>query len=256
MPRVALNPEFRVDTKQPERSLGELPTALGIELPKPRKATTLIDLPKKSSHPLVTTEETRDKIASSIEAEYARRKEEGMIDDENIRGLAYQPHAGGRPSDYNKKFPRIVYEFALVGLSDDRIAQAMGVCIKTFHNWKEQHPEFLQALVDGRENADRQVANAMFKRAVGFKYPAVRIFHNKDDGTVYAPYEEYMPPDVTAGFKWMSIRRGKMRKDGWDDSTDANGNPRPVVSVQINVNDPQEAAKQYREIMQLEGTAE
>jgi hypothetical protein len=165
------------------------------------------------------------------------------------------PHAGGRPSDYTKKHPIIVFNFALLGLSDERIAAAMGIDITTFHAWKNKKPEFSQALQDGRENVDGLVINAVFKRATGFKYDAVRIFHNKDDGTVYAPYEEYVPPDINAAKYFLGIRRGKLRKDGWLDDSGSGSPSGAPVQVVINVNDPQEAARQYREIMQLEGVA-
>ena len=249
-PRVTLNPELRVPTRQPV-SLGELPIALGVDYQSKRKATVPIDPPiERKGKVLSTTEEVKDAIRSSYRLKY----EEGTMPDEGITGLVYQPHAGGRPSKYMpQRDPRIAFEFALVGLTDERIALAMGIDVTTFYVWCKEKPEFSQALVDGRERADREVANAMYKRATGFKYSAVKIFHNKDDGTVYAPYEEYMPPDVTAGKYWMSIRRGRQRKDGWDALPEGmEGGTAPPVQITINVSDPQEAAKQYREIMQLE----
>ena len=260
MLRVTLNPEMRVSTAQPKMTLGELPTALGIEFKKEgRKATQPIDpepIKKKAfSSAIETTEETRELIVRSVKDEYARMHAEGEITDEGISQIAYKPHAGGRPTDYTKKHPTIVFHFALLGLSDERIAAAMGIDVTTFIAWRDSKPEFSQALVDGRENVDGLVINAVFKRATGFKYQSVKIFHNKDDGTVYAPYEEYVPPDINAAKYFLSIRRGKLRKDGWDDTGDANA-IRSAVQVNINVADPQEAAKQYREIMQLEGIAE
>jgi len=234
MPRVALKPELRVKTSQPSM-LGDLPTALGIELPA-RAADT--------SSAMRTTESTAAAIARSY-----RRAEDYEIDDEAIDTLTYKPHAGGRPTDWSKKFPRIAFTFALLGLSDERIAQAMGIDVTTFYAWQKDHPEFSQALVDGRDNADGLVVNAMFKRATGFKFKSVKVFNDKGV-PLYAPYEEFVPPDVTAGKYWLSTRR---RKEGWADAEAPAGS---AVSVTINVSDPQEAAKQYREIMQLEGVAE
>lgn len=253
MPRPMLNPELRVKTSAP-LSLGELPTALGIEIKPARKATVPIDPPSKH-HPLTTTEATATAIAKSYEY-----RGEGDIDDDAIPAIAYKSHAGGRPSKYTKAHPRIVFEFALLGLSDERIAAAMQIDVTTFYVWGKEYPEFSQALVDGRENVDREVANAMFRRATGFKYRTVKIMPNKADPErpIYAEYEEYMPPDVNAAKYWLGIRRGKMRKDGWaeaPENTDGGSAP-PAVSITINVRDPQEAAKQYREMMQLEGVAE
>jgi len=229
--------------------LGDLPVALGVTLPATRKATVPIDPPiERAPHPMATTESTADAIVRSYK--YAG---EGDIDDEDIMPIGYISHAVGRPSDYTKKMPKIAFTFALLGLSDERISSAMGICIKTFYMWCETYPEFSQALIDGRENVDGLVVNAMFRRATGFKYKAVKIMPNKEDPSspIYAQYEEYVPPDVTAGKYWLGIRRGKMRKDGWVDTEPENTMP-PPVQININVSDPQEAARQYREIIQGE----
>ena len=158
-----LNPELRVDTTQPEkeRTLGELPVALGMDIKPARKATVPIDPPSKRFIPSETTVETREMLVRAIKSEYERRHTEGEITDEGIQRIEYVPHAGGRPSDYTKKHPIIVFNFALLGLSDERIAAAMGIDITTFHAWKNKKPEFSQALQDGRENVDGLVINAV-----------------------------------------------------------------------------------------------
>ncbi len=262
MPRVTLNPALRVKTRpalNPELRvstspslLGDLPTALGVTFDKQQRALKPIDPPIKRRPPTtVTTAETASAIARSY-------KDEGVIEDDGITGLVYQPRAVGHPSDYTKKHPTIAFNFALLGLTDERIATAMGICVKTFYTWCNDHPEFLQAIIDGRENVDGLVINAMFKRATGFKYTSVKILPNKEDPErpIYAPYEEFIPPDVNAGKYWLGIRRGRLRKDGWDALPEGPENSAPPVQININVADPQEAAKQYREMMQLEGVAE
>ena len=256
MPRVStLNPELRVSTSAPvddTRSLGELPTALGIEFKKSQRAFVPMDPPiERRTTPIGTTEETRELITRSYRAEAPN------IKDQLITGFEYKPQvmSVGRPTKYHASFPSIAFRFALLGLSDERIAETLQIDVTTFYVWQKEKPEFSQAIYDGRENADGIVINAMFKRATGFKYDAVKIFHNKDDGTVCVPYEEYVPPDTNAGKYWLSVRRGKLRKDGWDDTNDS-GSGAPSVQVNINVTDPQEAARQYREIMQIEGVVE
>lgn len=280
MPRVVLNPEMRA-TKS---LLGDLPTALGIDvMPKTRQKRYEFDVPeaapirarpalkpelrvKTAASKAVAVAPTHEKprvdavpefdqeqYLKEAHERYRERYIEGQITDESISKMQYEPRKGGRPSDYTKKHPIMVFNFALLGLSDERIAAALGISIETFYQWHKTKPGFAEALVDGRENVDGLIVNAMFKKAVGFKYDAVKIFHNKDDGTVYAPYEEYVPPDVGAGKFLLGIRRGRMRKDGWEDtSSDGNGVAPPAVQVNINVSDPQEAAKQYRQFIQGE----
>jgi hypothetical protein len=221
-----------------------------LDIKPARKATVPIDPPSKRFIPSETTEETREMLVRSIKSEYERKRAEGEIADEGIQRIEYAPHPGGRPSDYTKKSPTIAFHFALLGLSDARIAEAMGIDITTFDAWKNKKPEFSQALIEGRENVDGLVINAVFKRATGFKYDAVKIFHNKDDGTVYAPYEEYVPPDINAAKYFLGIRRGKLRKDGWLDDSGSGSPSGAPVQVSINISDPQEAARQYRLFIQ------
>lgn len=56
------------------------------------------------------------------------------------------------------------------GLADKQIAQNMGVSERTFTEWKKRFPSVSSALKKGKEVVDRQVENALFKRAVGYEY--------------------------------------------------------------------------------------
>lgn len=232
MTRSTLNPELRVKTTQPVARV----------------------------KPLDTDDKTRQAIARSFAhvAQEMRRETyatDGEIEDGMISTLAYKAmvpvNMSGRPTLYNRCMPQIVFNFALLGLTDERIAKAMGIDVTTFYQWVKAYPEFSQALIDGRENADGIVINALFKRATGFKYQSTKIFHNKDDGTVYAPYEEYVVPDVTAAKYLLSVRRGRMRKDGWEDTPEPSDTPTsPAVSITINATDPVEAMKAYQKVIQ------
>lgn len=247
MPRVSLRSDLRVETAtQTESVLGSLPVALGVDT-QSRKGKPVAVAPTHFAP------ETYEKIAASVRIVAKEAGKLGAIDDAMISSLDYEPHAGGRPSDYTKKTAKHAFYFALLGLTDERIAEALGIDVTTFIVWKKNKPEFAQALVDGRENTHGLVVNAMFKRAVGFKYPAVKIMPNKNDpeNPIYAEYEEYMPPDVGAGKYLLSVWRGKQRKDGWED-VPPEPSPSPAVQININTMDPQEAAKQYRQFIQGE----
>jgi len=49
------------------------------------------------------------------------------------------------------------------GLSDEQLAEKMGICVASLYNWKKQHLEILEALRTGKEAADRMVENALYK---------------------------------------------------------------------------------------------
>jgi hypothetical protein len=132
----------------------------------------------------------------------------GEITDPEIEGIGYEPRVG-RPTDYQANYmPRVAFSMTLLGATVPEIAEAFAVCPATIATWKNIHPEFLEACKRGGIVADARVAQSLYKRATGFKYASVKIFHNKDDGTVYAPYEEYVIPDPGAAMRWLNVRRG------------------------------------------------
>lgn len=52
------------------------------------------------------------------------------------------------------------------GLSDEQIAHNMGIYVSTIYEWKKKYKEIDEALKKGKEVADYQVENALFKRAI------------------------------------------------------------------------------------------
>jgi hypothetical protein len=71
-------------------------------------------------------------------------------------------------------------------------------------------PRILQALEDGKINADAEVAVSLFNRATGrVKVPAVKVAFDKDGNPLYAPYVESFPPDVGAAKLWLLNLRPK-----------------------------------------------
>ena len=56
------------------------------------------------------------------------------------------------------------------GLTDEQIATNMGISPATLYNWKKDYLEILESLKRGKEVVDRQVENALLKRALGYSY--------------------------------------------------------------------------------------
>jgi hypothetical protein len=79
-----------------------------------------------------------------------------------------------------------------------------------------KHPQFGEALKIGKSEADDRVERSLYQRAVGYTYPAVKIFMPAGaKAPIYAPYEEHVPPDVTAGIFWSKNRRPDKWRDTW-----------------------------------------
>lgn len=55
------------------------------------------------------------------------------------------------------------------GLSDEQIAQNIGVSRSTLNDWKKKYPDISDTVARGKEVVDRQVENALLKRALGYE---------------------------------------------------------------------------------------
>ena len=60
------------------------------------------------------------------------------------------------------------------GLIDEQIAQNIGIRAATLYEWKKRFPEISEALKRGKEVIDRQVENALLKRALGYEYEEIK----------------------------------------------------------------------------------
>lgn len=119
---------------------------------------------------------------------------------------------GGRPTDYQNKYSKIAYQLALLGATDIQFAEAFGVSETTINTWKKKHQEFSEALKKGKNIADAQVAQSLFKRANGYSHPDVDI-KVINDKIVTTKLTKHYPPDTTAGIFWLKNRQ----KNYWRD---------------------------------------
>lgn len=140
-----------------------------------------------------------------------------------------QKHPGGRPPKYNAQFhPLLAESLARNGLIDKEIAEKLEISESTLHKWKLDFKEFSESIKRGKESVDDQVENALLKRALGFKEPAVKLFSFQ--GTIIkGDYDEYFPPDVAAAFIWLKNRR----PDKWKDRREITGKDGNSIIIQI-----------------------
>lgn len=98
------------------------------------------------------------------------------------------------------------------GLTDVQIAENIGCSRSTLAKWKKEQSDISDTLKKGKEVVDRQVENALFKRAVGFHY-VEEVATPAGDVVQLTKYER---PDVTAGIYWLRNRKRGIwnNKDG------------------------------------------
>lgn len=60
----------------------------------------------------------------------------------------------------------LVEGWARDGLTDEKIADNLGIASSTFYEYQKKYPEFLESLKKGKEIVDYEVENALLKSAL------------------------------------------------------------------------------------------
>lgn len=118
------------------------------------------------------------------------------------------------------------------GLTDEQIFKNLGISRDTFYKYKEKYSDFSEAIKKGKEVADIEVENALFKRAIGYKYKEVIKEVKEIDGKKSTYVKEVikeMPGDVGAQIFWLKNRKSSKWKDKQDIDIQDNN-----VSITIN----------------------
>lgn len=132
------------------------------------------------------------------------------------KSAAPERNKGGRPTAFKPEYPDLARKFCLLGAKNEDLARMFEVSDVTIDNWLKTNPEFLGAVKEGREVADATVAESLYRRAVGYSHPAVKIHWDKDGEEYRAAYTEHYPPDTAAAFIWLKNRR----KQDWRDKSE------------------------------------
>lgn len=102
------------------------------------------------------------------------------------------------------------------GLTDEQIANNMGIAIRTLYNWKNKHIQIMQALKRGKEVVDYEVENALLKKALGYDYEEEKSTQRIVDGKKVGEkiiYKKHQPPDTTAIIYWLKNRKRSIWRD-------------------------------------------
>ncbi len=118
----------------------------------------------------------------------------------------------GRPTEYRKDFDEVARKMCLLGATDVQLADMFGVNEKTINTWKNKHPSFLQALRNGKDVADAEVAESLHHRATGYSHPEDKIFLF-EGSPVIVPTIKHYPPDTAACIIWLKNRKSEYWRD-------------------------------------------
>ena len=111
------------------------------------------------------------------------------------------------------------------GLTDEQIANNIGISRSTLFEWRKNNQDISNALKKGKEIVDIEVENALLKKALGYNVPIQKAFKIKEviyqDGKrlketeriEYAEEQVHVPADTTAQIFWLKNRK----PDKWRD---------------------------------------
>ena len=105
------------------------------------------------------------------------------------------------------------------GLTDEQIADNIGISRSTLYDWKSKYSDISDALKKGKEVVDIQVENALLKRALGYDFQETRVEKSDKDGTKIIQTLKHIPADTTAQIFWLKNRR----PDKWRDKPEIPG---------------------------------
>lgn len=99
------------------------------------------------------------------------------------------------------------------GLTDEQIAHNIGIATGTLYEWKKQHVEIAEALKKGKEVADIEVENALYKRAIGYDYEETKVEVEANGKKKITKFTRHVAPDVTAQIFWLKNRKPEKWRD-------------------------------------------
>lgn len=121
----------------------------------------------------------------------------------------------GRPTLYRAIYATQAYKLSLLGATDEKLADFFDVTLSTLYLWKKNHSKFSEALKKGREIADSNVAQSLYKRATGYEYKDTDV-RTAGNVVVCTPLKKHLPPDVGAATLWLKNRQPHLWRDQKD----------------------------------------
>jgi hypothetical protein len=100
-----------------------------------------------------------------------------------------------------------IYQLALLGCSDEEIADFFGVPCEYFQGWCERSGVLSDALKRGRRGADGDVAKSLYKMSTGFYYKEEVAVFDKETKEFHKTWvKKFCKPDGNLIKFWMSCR--------------------------------------------------
>jgi hypothetical protein len=142
----------------------------------------------------------------------------------------------GRPSLYKPEYAEQARAQCEEGATDQELADFFEVSVRTLYRWKNNFPEFCQALKAGKDPADERVERSLFERATGYERDEIDI-RVVGGEIIQTTVRKFYPPDTTAAIFWLKNRKPDLWRDKTETAlTGANGGPIQIVATEHDEN--------------------
>lgn len=138
-----------------------------------------------------------------------------------------KPNLGGRPTKYKDEYDKQAFKLCLLGATDEELANFFEVNVDSIHEWKKVHPNFSDSIKAGKQEADANVANRLYQRALGYEHDTeeIKVVNVGDfqQEVMRIPVKKIYPPDATSAIFWLKNRQPKKWRDKQDHDHTTNG---------------------------------
>lgn len=119
----------------------------------------------------------------------------------------------GRPNKYKThiepyldKIPKM-----MCYMTQEQAAKELGITYPSWCTYKKKHPEFAQAIVDGKRDLVIELKDCLIKKAKGYTAIETKEVENSKGGWEKITTEKHYPPDIGA----INLLLKNLDKDNW-----------------------------------------
>lgn len=133
-----------------------------------------------------------------------------------------------------------------LGAIDTEIADYLDISRATLHRWRVVHEGLAEAMIIGKDHADRRVEDALFRNAVGYTHEVEKVF-NVNGVLIHESFNEHVLPNSTSQIFWLKNRKSKE----WRQAPVADDDSELAQSLNISI----EVAEPVKDVKVTKGTA-
>ena len=136
------------------------------------------------------------------------------------------------PAKWNERKIETAYLLALLGATNQQMADAMEVSLSTLQWWMRERPEFGQAVSEGKLGADTKVVKALYSCATGYDYEEeVATYDRPTKSYIKTTVKRHRPADTWAALKILATRH----REQWSETHKVEFTQTNNVNFNINI---------------------